>query len=684
MHLIDWIFVAAPIALVIVVAVYTHRYVRSVADFLSAGRCAGRYLLANARGESDSGLANTMSKFEVVLVSGFVLNFWEKISVPVILLIGITGFVVYRFRETRAMTLAQFLEQRYSRGFRLYMGGLAFFSGILNYGVFPAISARFFIHFLQLPHHVEVFGGVTVSTLALLMAAYLACTVFMILVGGQVTLMVTDCVEGILSHAIYIAIVVAVFFIITWPEVVQVMANPAQGPGYSHLDPFDASEVEDFNFWFIVMSMLLSVYTTMALQNKQGFNSAARTPHESRMGHVLGHWRTYARMLMILLLGVCALTYLQHPDFAAEAGPMKAQIGAIEDPYIQKQMTVPIALSHLLPTGIKGLFVAMMVMGLLAGDSGHMHSWGSILVQDVILPLRKKALTPWQHIWALRLSVTGVAAFAFCFSLLFQQTQYIALWWALTGGVFTGGAGAAIIGGLYWKRGTTSAAWSAAVTGSVLSLVGVALSNRTVWGAVTGWVGPTFEGWGVQLPAKFWFNGLQMAFFAACTATGVYIIVSLLTCRQDYDLDALLHRGKHAVEGDTVAAGRTSSLRERFRLRNILQFDANFTFSDKMVSGGIFWWSMMLLAVNVVISIWNLAFYDWPVEWWANYWMITAIGFPFLIAVATLIWFSIGGIRDIRDFFRALATMQRDARDDGRVERAAGPTPPEPVGAGRD
>ena len=61
-----------------------------------------------------------------------------------------------------------------------------------------------------------------------------------------------------------------------------------------------------------------------------------------------------------------------------------------------------------------------------------------------------------------------MAAFAFFFSLLFPQTQYIALWWALTGGVFTGGAGAAIIGGLYWQKGTTAAAWAGAITGSVL------------------------------------------------------------------------------------------------------------------------------------------------------------------------------------------------------------------------
>src|SRR5688500_19355304 len=112
--------------------------------------------------------------------------------------------------------------------------------------------------------------------------------------------------------------------------------------GYSHIDPFDAHKVEDFNFWFIVMSMLLTSYTTMALQNKQGFNAAARTPHESRMGHVLGHWRTYARLLSVLLLGVGAVTFLQHPDFAHSAAAINTKVQTIADPYLQKQMTVPI------------------------------------------------------------------------------------------------------------------------------------------------------------------------------------------------------------------------------------------------------------------------------------------------------------------------------------------------------
>src|SRR5688500_17057995 len=270
MHWIDWSFVAVPIGLVLAVAVSPRRFVRSVADFLAAGRCAGRYLLANARGESDSGLANTMSKFEMILVAGFVVNFWEKIQVPVLLLVAVSGFVVYRYRETRALTLAQFLEMRYSSRFRLFMGGLAFLSGILNYGIFPAISARFFIYFLDLPHAVQL-GPFAVSTFALLMFSYLSITVFLVTIGGQVTLMVTDCVEGLLSHLIYIVIVVAVLMVVSWSQVVQVMSNTP--PGHSMINPFDAHEVDDFNFWFVMMYVVWMIYQTMALQNKAGFNA---------------------------------------------------------------------------------------------------------------------------------------------------------------------------------------------------------------------------------------------------------------------------------------------------------------------------------------------------------------------------------------------------------------------------
>ena len=55
MHLLDWLLVCVPIVGLLVVAHYTKKYMRGVADYLSGGRMAGRYLLAVAKGEQGSG-----------------------------------------------------------------------------------------------------------------------------------------------------------------------------------------------------------------------------------------------------------------------------------------------------------------------------------------------------------------------------------------------------------------------------------------------------------------------------------------------------------------------------------------------------------------------------------------------------------------------------------------------------
>ena len=49
------------------------------------------------------------------------------------------------------MTLAQFFEMRYSRSFRVFAGLVAFLSGIINYGIFPGVAARFFIALCGFP-----------------------------------------------------------------------------------------------------------------------------------------------------------------------------------------------------------------------------------------------------------------------------------------------------------------------------------------------------------------------------------------------------------------------------------------------------------------------------------------------------------------------------------------------------
>ena len=110
----------------------------------------------------------------------------------------------------------------------------------------------------------------------------------------------------------------------------------------------------------------------------------------------------------LALLALAAIGLGSASAFQREAVPIHQAIDSLQDTSLHSQMTVPIALRYLLPTGMKGLFCSIMIMGLFAGDTGHLHSWGSIFIQDVVLPLRKQPMSPRQHIWALRISVAAV------------------------------------------------------------------------------------------------------------------------------------------------------------------------------------------------------------------------------------------------------------------------------------
>ncbi len=646
MHIVDWLIMILPLMICAVIALYSRRFVRSVADFMAGGRNAGRFLICTARSEQGAGAVVFVALFQMFAISGFTLSWWGQLSVPVALLIAISGFVIYRYRQTRALTLGQFFEMRYSRNFRLFAGGLAFFAGLINFGVIPVIGARFMTNFLGLPHTVLILGW-QVQTYLLLMALFLTICVIMTTFGGQIAVLLTDCAEGMFTQIFYsvIAIVLVIFFF-SWTETRAVLLDTA--PGKSLVNPFDSFSLKDFNIWYVLMGLAVGVYSTMAWQNSHAFNASGATPHEARMGMILGRWRGFAGSVMITLLAVCALTYLHS---AAGSAVVQADLSKITDPSTADQMRIPVALSHMLPVGLKGMLLSICLMGIIAGDGIHLHSWSSIFIQDVVVPMRKKPFSLKQHLLLLRLAIVGVAVFVFIFGAIFPQTEYVAIWFAVTQAVFTGGAGAAIIGGLYWKKGTTAGAWVGFLTGSGLSVGGII--TRIYFQKVLG--------------HEFILNGMQIGFIASLVAVVAYIFVSLLTCRKPHNMDQLLHKGAYAVEPEGDVDDLIPAKINWFN--RLWGIDDQFSRSDRWITLGIFWWSITWFIVFVAGSIAYLV-HPWSSGAWADFWFVQAICMPLAIGVATTVWFTIGCFHDLRIFFRRLHEERIDLHDDGVVEHS--------------
>ncbi len=745
MHWIDWLIVMVPLALVFYIAVRAQRYVRGVSDFLTAGRVAGRYVVAVASGEAAMGLISIVALFEAYYNSGFAYSFWNQLYVPVNIVLLLTGYCIYRFRETRAMTMGQFFEMRYSRSFRIFAACLQSLSGVVNYAIFPAVGARFLIYFCALPLQVELFGLVF-PTFALLMALFLGAAVLIVSLGGQITIMATDCIQGILSYPLYAIVVACLLLQFSWPSDMAptLLDRP---PGQSMLNPFDIANLRDFNLFYVFVGLFSGIFNRMAWSGTQAYNAAAINAHEQKMGAVLGTWRGGFASMMMVLLGISAYTYLNNERFAAgaanarrelawtalndvagderfaelradvrqylETGSLPAARAACAAPAaadsvdkepaldvtkrvlaaqdksvaqtfgaIYGQMRVPMALRHILPIGITGVFCALCIFLMVSTDTTYMHSWGSIIVQDIILPIRGRAFTPAQQLRLLRLVIAGVAVFAFCFSLLFAQVDYILMFFAITGAIWLGGSGPCIVGGLYWRRGTAAGAFCSLVAGSTLAVAGIVAQKLWVpslypWLSANGWLPPVraavesisrpFEPyvmWRVT-PDKFPVNSQEIYFIALVIGVVLYGVVSLLTSHEPFNMERMLHRGRYRRADEREVTQVALTWRSAYQ--RLLGIDSQYTRGDRILAWAVFMYSMVWgFGSFVVLVVWN-AVSRWPNSWWANWFAVYNLAVPGIIAVVSTVWFSIGGTVDLRRLFQRLAVKEDNLLDDGRV-----------------
>ncbi|MFA5865068.1 MAG: hypothetical protein WC975_10335 [Phycisphaerae bacterium] len=669
MHWIDWLIMAVPMLIVAAIGIKTQRHIKGVSDFMTGGRAAGRYLLTTSEFVAGMGLVTAVAMFEASYQSGFAYSGpWGVLLTPLFLALTLTGYLIYRYRETRVMTMAQFFEVRYSKRFRVFTGFLAASSGILNYGIFPAVGGRFFVYFCGLPEKTAILGhyypALQVPTFAIIMFIFLSVALVLIFLGGQLTILVTDAVQAIFCYLMFAVVSITILFMFSKSQMMQVLE--AHTPGKSFINPWDIDKLQDFNLWFWLIGTFGGIYAMMAWQGTQGFNASAASPHEAKMGKILATFRSGFSGIMFTVVILAAMVYLNHPNYAAGAQAVHQELARIDNAALRTQLMVPIALAHLLPPGIKGCFCAIMLFLLVTTDVSYLHSWGSILVQDCVLPFRKKPFSPKTHIRLICLAITAVTLYAFVFSLLFYQTTYILMFFALTATIYLGGAGACIVGGLYWKKGTAAGAWGAMLTGAVLAVLGF-IGDR-YWTSIHPTLLAWFPGsvWLAAHGAKFPINGQWIWGIAMIMAIAVYVLLSLLTCRADFNLNRMLHRGQYAVDaqGNPLPRPETPPL----KWRSFIGIDPDMSLGDKRLTYFTFSWTYFWWLVGMVILVWNLVpAWRWTTHGFAEWFFFNTYTIGIVLGLVTTVWFTWGGIRDLRRLFVTLRTQQRNVFDDGRV-----------------
>ena len=687
LSIIDWAIVIIVLAGMVYSVSFTKGLMRSVTDFLSAGRTAGRYLISVSQGAAGLGAISIVGFLEVGFITGFSFQWWGLSQGIILLALTTSGWVIYRFRQTRSLTLAQFFEKRYSRNFRIFAGIIAFLCGIINFGIFPAVGAQFFISYCGFPD--SIFG---IPTFPLMMIFLISIALYFVYTGGQIAVIIADFFQGVFLIVVLFIITIFLYNKVEWDQVSDSLKNTPvklaaeevdklnneesfmilddeekelkiaeikdKYENSSLINPFKTSRVEDFNLTYFLIGLIGMFYGTLSWQGHQAYNSSAKSAHEAKMAAVLGDIRWKPQGLFIFLVPVLTYVFMNHTDYSLVAESVNSSLDSLNSETLKSQMRAPIVLSEVLPVGLLGAFAALMLAAFISTHDTYLHSWASIFVQDVLLPFRKKPFEKDDHIKALRYSIFGVAIFIFIFSLVFDQNQEIALYFAVTFAIFAGGVGAVIIGGLYWDRGTTEGAWAAMTIGATI--------------AVTGTIVPQIsDSWLSQENDLIWLknlilklkeiNGIKFYALSMGFSSFSYVLVSLFTFKERVNMDKLLNRGKYSIKNETKI------IDEKVKpILKIFGIGKEFTIEDKIIYLVSFVWNIFFTLVFVFGTIYNL-YNDVSDDSWMMYWKYQVyinIVFSFII----IIWFTIGGFIDIKKMFISLDSDKRHHGDSGWVE----------------
>jgi len=660
---------------------------KSVSDFLSAGRTAGRYVLSISSGVAGLGAISIVMFLEMGYVAGFSLSWWGLSQGIILLAITMSGWVIYRFRMTRSLTLAQFFEKRYSRKFRIFAGLVAFFAGLINFGIFPAVGAQFFINFCGLPEYL-----LGLPMYPLVMIVLLGIALYFVYTGGQIAVIIADFFQGVFVTIILFIITLYLLFSIGWDQVsdslqntpiklakeeIQVLKGDAsfqllskeeqtlqtdeinvKYENSSRINPFKTSHVEDFNLWYFLIGIIGVMYGALSWQGSQGYNSSAKNAHEAKMGVVLAGWRGIPQGMFMFLVPVLVYVLMNHPDYQHIADSVNASLASLSSDTLQGQMRAPFVLSEILPVGLIGAFAALMLAAFISTHDTYLHSWGSIFIQDVIMPFRKKPFDKETHIKVLRYSIFGVAVFIFLFSLLFSQSQKIALYFAVTAAIFAGGCGAVIIGGLYWNKGTTAAAWTAMIIGAVIGVSGTLIKQISdIWLLDVS----SYS----QLKTILIFlkniNGQEYWGLGMASSSISYIVVSLLFPEKLVNMDKLLNRGEYSIDGEVNVVDEQVK-----RGWKVFGMGKEFTKNDKLIYILNYAWTGFWTLVFIIGTVYNLSN---PVsdDAWMKFWEYY-IYIHLILSGIVLIWFTLGGFYDLKSMINALKSDVRDHGDSGWVD----------------
>ncbi len=480
---IDAVIVVVYLVGSLAAGIFAHRYVGRLADYLVAGRTLKLHLGVATMIASELGLVTLMYMAQQGFLKGPAAMHIALAWFLAVLFIGMSGFVVTRLRETGVMTVPEYYGLRYNGLVRWIGGVILAASGILNMGIFLQVDAKFLLAVTGV-QPISTVGFEAGPTLVWTMMAMMAIVLVYTVLGGMVSVVVTDLLQFIvLSLGMLIVTVVGVRAV-GWEEPFNI-AQVFLGEG-----SVDPSVDEQYGYAYVIWMLLLSVSAGCLWHSATLRALAAQSPTVARQVFAWSSIGFLARYAIPILWGVLAYAWFMRgaPELRGlllyrDGSLLQANLADGSTVDVDTLYALPVFIGRTVPTILLGVVVAGMLAASMSTYSSYLLCWGAVITQDVVAPLVPGGLSSRARILLTRLWIVLIGAFLIGFGLFFY-TPDVWKFLAGTGTIYLSGASAVVILGLYWPRASSAGATGALVVG----LLGVLVPFRDQFSRA-GWTG---------------------------------------------------------------------------------------------------------------------------------------------------------------------------------------------------
>ncbi len=412
------------------------KYVRNVSDFLLAGRKVDLYLGIASLAATEFGIATCMSNAQLGykyglagITPGLALTF-------AMLVVGLTGFCIKPLRDHAVITVPELFEKKFGKKVRWASGVVIVLGGLLNMGVFLRQAGDF----------LAIVCGFDPAYLEAIMTAVLLGIALYTILGGMLSVLITDYLQFVVMSIGLIAVVFLLLATFGWNPLLE-SAQRELGDGA--FNPFVHGQ---YGWDRVVLDLLVAFASILTWQTMIARVLAAKDTRTGQRIYVGTSPFFLVRFVVPAILGLTALHLFGAGAFTGAGSAL----------------AMPTMIAQVVPIGLIGLLAAAMLAADMSTNSSYMLAWSSVIYNDIMEPIHQNKWSEKRGLYWNRLLIAGIGAFLLLYGLWYPLKGDLWVYLQITGTIYLASMTTILIAASYWKAANNWGAIAAIIVGSII------------------------------------------------------------------------------------------------------------------------------------------------------------------------------------------------------------------------